>query len=343
MALYARMLLISVALIVLASRVPAQAPATAPPPSMPAKSEVKLPPPPPATAVAANVNGQDIPEIAVYRAFLHDPSSYTPENRKDLINHLVDNVLVDQYLTQLKIVVEPKDVDARFAQIEAEAAKSKLTLKDMLSKMFLTEDDLRRELVNALRWEKFVAQQATDKVLRDLFEKNPNMFDGSTVAARHILIANKGPESVAQMQALRKHIDDQVNAELAKLPAGADAIAREKERAAALGRVFAKEAEQRSTCPSKAKGGELGAFPRIGAMVEPFSKAAFALRPYQMSEPVVTEFGVHLILCTDVRPGRSSKYEDVRGFVQDVYSDRLREAVIAAYKPRSKISVNPTK
>lgn len=344
MASCARMLLISLAILLPCLRSAAQTPPPpAPPPAVPEAKKPQLPPPPPATAVAAVVNGQDIPELAVYRAFMHDPANYNPDNRKDLINHLVDNVLVDQYLSQLKIAVEPKEIDARFAQIEAEATKSKSTLKEMLGRMFLSEDDLRKELLNALRWEKFLAQQATDKVLRDMFDKNPTMFDGTTVAARHILIANKGPESMGQMQALRKHIDDQVNAELAKLPATADALSREKERSSALIKIFAKEAEQRSTCPSKTKGGELGAFPRVGAMVEPFAKTAFALKPYQMSEPVATEFGIHIILCTDIRPGRTVKYEDVRGFVQDVYGERLREAVIGAYKPRSKISVNEAK
>jgi parvulin-like peptidyl-prolyl isomerase len=78
-------------------------------------------------------------------------------------------------------------------------------------------------------------------------------------------------------------------------------------------------------------------------MVEPFAKAAFALKPYEMSAPVTTEFGYHLILCTEIRPGREVKFDDVRGFVYDVYGDRLREAVIAAYKPRSKIVINEAK
>ena len=342
MALRARMLLISLVMVTPLMRGAAQTPPPgATPPVVPKKAQ--LPPPPAATAVAANVNGQDIPEMAVYRAFMHDPANYNPDNRKDLINHLVDNTLVDQYLSQLKIPVEQKDLDARFAQIEAEAAKAKSSLKEMLGKMYLTEDDLRKELVNALRWEKFLAQQATDKVLREMFDKNPAMFDGTMVAARHILTPNKGPESLGQMQALRKYIDDTVSAEVAKLPATADALARDKERNAVLLKVFAKEAETRSTCPSKAKGGELGAFPRIGSMVEPFAKAAFALKPYQMSEPVATEFGFHIILCTEIRPGREVKYDDLRTFVQEVYGERLREAVIAAYKPRSKVVIHEAK
>jgi peptidyl-prolyl cis-trans isomerase C len=358
MALSARMLLITVVILIPLLRAAAQVPGqgqappadpkagTLPPPNLPTdppKKQIQAPPPPKATDIAANVNGQEIPEIAVYRAFMHDWATYNADNRKDLINHLVDNMLVDQYLSQLKIAVEPKEIDTRFAQIEAEAVKSKSTLKEMLAKMYLTEDDLRKELGNSLRWEKFVGQQATEAKLKEMFDKNPTMFDGTVVAARHILIPNKGAQSLAHIQSLKKYITDYVAAESAKLPATTDAATKERERVNLLVKTFAMVAEQQSTCPSKAKGGELGAFPRVGFMVEPFAKAAFALKPYEMSDPVSTEFGYHIILCTDIRPGRQVKFEDVRSFVQDVYGDRLREAVIAAYKPRSKIVVNDAK
>ena len=156
-----------------------------------------MPPPPPPTAIAATVNGQPIPELAVYRAFVHAPTKATPENRKDMLNYLVDNVLVDQYLYQLKIDAPAKLVDERFAQIEAEAKKSQTSLKEMLGKMFLSEDDLRRRALSAgaVRWEKFLEQQASDeKILRDLFhDKNPAMFNGSSTAATACHILSPGP------------------------------------------------------------------------------------------------------------------------------------------------------
>jgi parvulin-like peptidyl-prolyl isomerase len=306
----------------------------------PAPKKVEMPPPPPATVVAASVNGQPIPEIAVYRAFLHDPAQYNAENRKEMINHLVENMLVDQYLFQLKIEATPKEVDERYSQIDAEAKKNKQELKQMLGKMFLTEDDLRRELVGSVRWEKFLAQQATEKVLKELFDKNPAMFNGSQVSARHILLANKGPESIKEAVFLKTSIEKTVDGEVAKLPAATTPIAREQERAAILLKTFASQASEKSTCPSKLKGGELGYFPRVGAMVEPFARAAFALKPYQISEPIETQFGVHLILAVDIRPGREVKFDQARPFVQEVYGERLREAIINAYRPRSKIEVN---
>jgi parvulin-like peptidyl-prolyl isomerase len=312
----------------------------------PAPKEPELPKPPAPTVVAATVNGQPIYELAVFRGLLREDPKRWATVRKDVLNYLIDNLLVDQYLTQLKIPVEAKDVEERVSQIKAEAKKDKMEFDTLLKRLFLTEEDLRRELTGALRWDKFVIQQGTDKVLKEMFDNNKNMFDGSQMKARHILIAAT-PATAQQAQlkliALRKQIEDEVAAEMAKLPAGIDNLAREKARMGFTDKAFGAAAQKESICPSKDHGGDLGWFPRAGAMVEPFARAAFALKPYQMSDTVTTEFGCHLILAVDSKQGREVKFEEVKPFVQEVYGERLREAIIASYKPRSKIEIQAVK
>ena len=57
---------------------------------------------------------------------------------------------------------------------------------------------------------------------------------------------------------------------------------------------FEEAAKEYSDCPSSKKGGDLGFFGR-GKMVPPFEKAVFNMEEGELSEPVKTQFGWHLI------------------------------------------------
>ncbi len=94
---------------------------------------------------------------------------------------------------------------------------------------------MRTELTAYLRWEKYTGQQATDQVLRDLFQKNPDVFDGTMVRARHILLSPKAgdaqaaEQAKAQLRHFKQQIEEEAAQELTKLPAGTDNQAREQE------------------------------------------------------------------------------------------------------------------
>ena len=60
------------------------------------------------------------------------------------------------------------------------------------------------------------------------------------------------------------------------------------------GESFSKIASEKSLCPSGRKGGDLGTFGR-GSMVREFEMTAFALDKGQISKPVKTQFGWHII------------------------------------------------
>ncbi len=64
------------------------------------------------------------------------------------------------------------------------------------------------------------------------------------------------------------------------------------------GREFGEVAAAVSLCPSGAKGGDLGFFDR-GMMVKEFEDAAFSMNVGDLSEPIQTQFGWHLLFLTD--------------------------------------------
>lgn len=64
------------------------------------------------------------------------------------------------------------------------------------------------------------------------------------------------------------------------------------------GKDFETLAKEASECPSSEKGGDLGFFSK-GDMVKPFERKAFSMDIDDISEPVKTEFGFHLIKKTE--------------------------------------------
>jgi peptidyl-prolyl cis-trans isomerase D len=75
---------------------------------------------------------------------------------------------------------------------------------------------------------------------------------------------------------------------------------------------FAEAAKKYSEDPgSAAKGGDLGYFSR-GMMVGAFEDAVFRLKPNEIGGPVESEFGLHIIRLTGIRPGKTKGLEQVR-------------------------------
>jgi peptidyl-prolyl cis-trans isomerase C len=312
----------------------------------PATKLEQLPTPVRPQGVAAKVNGADLPEVAVARALMGVDKTKRAEARVEIMGFLIDNVLVDQYLAYQKIEVDQKDVTAQLEEFKNEVKKAKQEYTKVLGNLMLTEEELTDQISAQLRWEKFLTKQAPEANLKAFFDANVEMFDGSLVRARHILITPKNDpaakaEATKQLTDIKTKIEAETVAEMAKLPADTDNLAKEQKRTKFVEDSFASNAKAKSACPSAKEGGDLNWFPRFGTMVEPFAKAAFALKPSQMSEVVTTDFGVHLILVTARKPGQATKFEDVKEAVKEVYGGKVREKIVEMMRKQAKIEVTP--
>jgi len=96
---------------------------------------------------------------------------------------------------------------------------------------------------------------------------------------------------------------------------------------------FVDAAKEHSKCPSSQKGGELGMFPR-GQMVPEYEAVAFDMKVGEISKPVKTQFGYHIIKLNAKEEAMQAKFEDVKDQVanelrskkeNDAYFTKLQE------------------
>jgi peptidyl-prolyl cis-trans isomerase D len=159
----------------------------------------------------------------------------------------------------------------------------------------------------------------TEEDLRTYYDNNPDEFyTPKTVKARHILIkVDPQAEETNVEQARQKAL------EILKL-------ARE-------GRDFAELAKQYSEGPTAANGGDLGAF-RKDAMVKPFADQAFAMKAGDISEPVRTRFGWHIIKVEKVNEATTTSFEAARDDIRRKLTDERAKAL--AYEKAESIYDN---
>jgi len=140
----------------------------------------------------------------------------------------------------------------------------------------------------------------TEAEVRDYYDANAQRFEiPKTVEASHILIRLPADAAPAAVEAAGRRIQEVLS------------LAREGKDFAELARQYS---EDEGTRP---QGGSLGAFPRE-AMIQPFADVAFSLPAGQISDPVRTRFGFHLIRVAKVNEGRSRGFDEVKPEIESL-------------------------
>lgn len=278
------------------------------------------------STVLATVGEESITEadLQLSAAIVNSPIPEDPakqqEVRKLLLDQLIERRLIRRFLKQRKIEPDPQLLAARVNHVKDLIRRRKGDPDALLKKLGLTEEILEDQLGLQLAWTAHLRIAVTDGQIETHFQQHRAELDGTKLRAAWITL--KLPEDVpAQDVADRK----------SRLTAIRKDIVAKK-------LTFADAAKKFSEAPSKDQGGDVGWFPFRGKMPPPFCDAAFALKDGEISEPVVTPFGVHLIQVTDRQPGELT-LDDVRSEVVSQISQQRWTKALEDERKRSKVVV----
>lgn len=240
-------------------------------------------------ATVATVNGDKINEMDLLQAYYQDlqyyqsmygqvTSSMAESIKYGSYDVLVYNKLIEQEIANRKIKADSVDVDQAVADFKEEYGQ------EVLDTYGYTDPVLRSSFTRQLQYEKLqelVASEVevSEQDIKDAYEQ---------VRSSHILFKVDDPDNETAWTAA-KALADRIPAQLATM---------EFEEAAAL----------YSDDSSASQGGDIG-FVSQGATVDAYNDAIFSMAVGEISEPIKSEFGYHIIKVTDRKAAEGEEFE----------------------------------
>jgi len=227
---------------------------------------------------------------------------------------------VDIKASDLQLAAE--DLGSNLEQMPEEGRRDYLTryLSDMQvivqspdAKKLADSDEFKRRLAYAhskLLMQAFLQTEGkaavTDAAMHQLYDQlTKEMVGEKEVHARHILVET----------------EDEAKAVLAELKNGTD---------------FATLAKQKSKDPNASDGGDLGYFTK-DRMVPAFADVAFKLEVGQISDPVKTEFGWHVIKLEDKRDRPVPEFDKVKDQLENLVARKALSEKVAKLRADAKV------
>lgn len=241
-------------------------------------------------------NKRDFPKVGT-------PEYKTLQNQA--VQYLVQQEKYRQKADDLDIEIENKEIDERLKQVKQQYfGGDEAKYQQNLKQQGFTEAQIRAEIENQLIQEKIYEKvtegvKVTDEEIAAHYEKNKSDYKvAASRDVRHILVAKKA-------------LADRLYAQLRE------------------GAAFAALAKKYSTDPgSKQNGGKLTV--RKGETVPQFDKVAFALKKGELSRPVKTQYGWHIIeALSDVKPEKQTPLADVKEQIRQQLLQEKRQKAIA--------------
>jgi peptidyl-prolyl cis-trans isomerase C len=245
-------------------------------------------------------------------------SSEAPASASDPVIARVNGVDIKQ--SDLALAEEDVGADMQAASPEAKREHLISYLADIImvtqaaDKKNLADDAdfkrrlafLRSKLLMGYELQQEAKTALTDEALKQTYDEAVKSMSGQEeVRARHILVEG----------------EDEAKAILEQLKGGAD---------------FAKLAKEKSKDPGAAEGGDLGYFTK-DQMVPEFADVAFKMYPGQLSNPVKTQFGWHVIKVEDKRIKQPPEFEKVKDQIEAYLARKAQSDFITKLRQSAKI------
>ncbi len=265
--------------------------------------------------------------IRILHANKMNPGEYEEGVREDLLIKKMENFIKDGVKVSKKDVMDAytrlnEKVDADYLILAPDNFIGKVMIeRDKLEEfynnnksLFQRGEEIFAEYISAdpKDYEKDI--QIGEARLNEYYNENISEYKlPKRIKARHILIsvppdADEAVEVEARAKALKA---------LQEIKEGGD---------------FAGTAKKYSDDPSKSSGGDIGFFPR-GRMIKPFEDAAFALKEGELSGPVRTQFGFHIIKVEKIEDERMKPLQEVKeDIIKRLKGDESRKKAKAEIK-----------
>lgn len=205
-----------------------------------------------------------------------------------VLDSMITEKIVELEAKKAKISVTDEDVQKELDKMIEQVGGEEM-FNFQLAYSGYTMDQMKEELKNYLTIVKILEPkiEITDEEINSYFEENKDRFaQEEEVQASHILVDD---EETANK--VKKLLDD-----------GGDF--------AALAKEYSKDGSAQS-------GGDLGYFTK-GEMIQEFEDAAFSMEIGQVSEPVKSEYGYHIIKVTDKKEAQEATLENSKDEIKDI-------------------------
>jgi len=276
--------------------------------------------------IAATVNGEPIYLSEVERELQtafgarEIAESALPYLQAKALSQLIDRSLIIQWLRTTGHGASTTEIELEITRLKKQLESRSISLSEHLASIRVTETEMRRLLEWQITWRKFLARYLTDENLERYFNDHRRDFDGTQMRVAHILFKVASDDTSSLEQSLQR-------------------AAKVREAIVGGSIEFTEAAKLHSTAPTAANGGDIGFIERHRPMHEAFSRATFVLESQEVSPPVITPFGVHLIRCTEIKPGQRT-WQDAREALATAVTRYLFDW--AAEKERTKAEIKFT-